>query len=136
VTQVSFAFVADPELILVLERLAKPIALGPDRVFFHQGDAPAGVYLLRKGTATMTSQSNDAAGMSIKVGAGSLLGLPAVIATKPYSMTAQAMQGAELSVVSCQDFVDLMQTTPLLSFHVLKVLAEEVRFARQSLARP
>jgi hypothetical protein len=53
-TQVSSAFVADPELTKELERLSKPIALGLDRVLFHQGDAPTGVYILSKGAATLT----------------------------------------------------------------------------------
>ena len=133
-TQVSSAFVADPELILELERRAKPITLGPDRVLFRQGDAPTGVYILKKGMATLTNRSEDEAILSVRVGAGSLLGLPAVIATKPYTLTAEALEGAELSLVTCEDFVDLMQTTPLLSFRVLQVLAEEVRFARESFA--
>jgi hypothetical protein len=38
-----------------------------------------------------------------------------------------------MSVVSCEDFVDLMQE-PHLAFQVLKVLAEEVRFARETLS--
>jgi CRP-like cAMP-binding protein len=133
-THVSSAFVADPELILELERRAKPIILSPDCVLFRQGDAPTGVYILRKGTAALTSQSEDETILSVMVGAGSLLGLPAVIATKPYTLTAEAQQGAEISLVTCADFVDLMQTTPLLSFHVLRVLSEEVRFARKTLA--
>src|SRR5208283_4950825 len=128
-SQVSTSFVGDSELIRELEKCAKPISLGPDRILFHQGDDPTGVYLLRKGSATLTSRSGDEAILSVLVGAGSLLGLPAVIATKPYTLTAEALQGAELSLVTCEDFVDLMQTTPLLSFHVLQVLAEEVRFA-------
>ena len=43
------------------------------------------------------------------------------------------MDGAELNLVTREDFVSLMQTEPVLSFQVLKVLAEEVRFARESL---
>jgi CRP-like cAMP-binding protein len=70
------------------------------------------------------------------VGAGSLLGLPAVIGAKPYSLTAEALEGAELSLLTREDFIDLMQTDPLLSFQVLRVLAEEVRFARESLLHP
>lgn len=131
-TRVSSAFVADPELTQELERRSKPITLGSDRVLFHQGDAPTGVYLLRKGAATLTSRLDDEAILSVRAGAGSLLGLPAVIGAKPYSLTAEALEGAELSLVTREDFVDLMQTEPLLSFQVLKVLAEEVRFARES----
>jgi CRP/FNR family transcriptional regulator len=134
--QVSSAFVADPELTQELERRSKPISLGSDRVLFHQGDAPSGVYILRKGAATLTRRFDDEAILSVQVGAGSLLGLPGVIGSKPYSLTAEAMEGAEVSLVTREDFVDLMQTEPLLSFQVLKVLAEEVRFARESLSHP
>ena len=132
--QTSSAFVADPELIQELEKRSKPVLLGPNRILFRQGEAPVGVYLLRTGEALLTSRTNDAAILSVHVGAGSLLGLPAVIATKPYTMTAEAMQDAELSLVSSRDFLNLMQTEPLLSFRVLQVLAAEVRFARETLA--
>jgi CRP/FNR family transcriptional regulator len=135
-TQVSSAFVADLELNQELEKRSKPISLGTDRVLFHQGDAPTGVYLLRKGAATLTRQLSDEAIFSVQVGAGSLLGLPAVIGAKPYSLTAEALEGAELSLLTREDFIDLMQTDPLLSFQVLMVLAEEVRFARELLLHP
>lgn len=131
-TQASSAFVADPELIQELEKLAKPVPLGPDRVLFRQGNAPDGVYLLRKGTAALTSRSNDEAILSVQVGAGSLLGLPAVIANKPYTLTAEALEGAELGLVRCEDFVELMRREPSLSFLVLRVLAAEIRFARET----
>lgn len=134
VTQVSTAFLADPELIQELEKRAKPIAPGPDRVLFREGDAPVGVYILSKGTARLTNQSDGEVTFSIRAGAGSLLGLPAVIGTKPYTLTAEALDGAELSLVTSEDFVDLMQTEPALSFRVLQVLAAEVRFARESLS--
>jgi len=134
-SQVSSAFVADPELILELEKRAKPITIGADRVLFRQGDAPTGVYILRKGTATLTSRSDDGAILSVILGAGSLLGLPAVIAGKPYTLTAEVMQGTEISLVTCEDFVYLVQTEPSLPFLLLQVLAAEVRFARETLAQ-
>ena len=133
-TLISSAFVADPELTQELEKRSTPIVLGPDRVLFLQGDAPTGVYILRKGVATLTSRLDGETILSVRAGAGSLLGLPAVIGTKPYTLTAEALDGAELSLVTRAEFVDLMQTKPLLSFQVLKVLAEEVRFARHSLS--
>lgn len=133
-SRVSTSFVADSELIQELEKIARPISLAPDHILFHQGDAPIGVYLLRKGTARLTSRSDGEAIFNVKVGAGSLLGLPAVVGMKPYSLTAEALEGAELTVVSCDDFVGLIQTEPSLPFRLLQVLAAEVRFARESLA--
>ena len=133
--QVSSAFVADPDLIEQLEKRAEPVAFGQDRVLFHQGDAPKGVYILRRGSAILTNMSDGDALLSVEAGQGSLLGVPAVVGSKPYSLTAEAVDGAEVSVLTCDDFVHLMHTEPTLSFRVLQVLAEEVRFAREALAQ-
>jgi CRP-like cAMP-binding protein len=133
--QVSSAFVADSELVGELEKRATPVAVSGDRVLFHQGDAPTGVYILSKGSAKLTSITDGDPLLSIQTGAGSLLGVPAVVGTKPYTLTAEALEGAEVSVLSCEDFVHLMHTEPALSFRVLQVLAAEVRFARESLAQ-
>ena len=132
--QLSSAFVADRDLLEELERRSQPIALGEDRVLFRQGDAPTGVYIVRRGSALLTSGSNGETVLSVEAGIGSLLGVPAVIASKTYSLTAEALEGAELSVMSREDFVDLMQTEPHFAFEVLKVLAAEVRFARETLS--
>lgn len=110
------------------------MAVAADRVLFRQGAEPKGVYLVTKGAATLTSQSSGDAILRIRAGVGSLLGVPAVIGAKPYSLTAEAIEGAEISLLSCEDFVKLMQTEPALAFRVLQVLAEEVRFARESLS--
>lgn len=134
VPQASTAFVADPELIAELERRATPIQLDSERVLFQQGEEPKAVYLVRKGAATLTSRSDGDAVLRVQAGEGSLLGVPAVVGGKPYSLTAEAGEGAEISSVSREDFVHLMQTEPVLAFRVLQVLAEEVRFARESLS--
>ena len=133
-SQISSSFVADPELFQELKSRAKAITLGPDRILFRQGDAPTGVYLLRKGTARLTSRSDGEEIFDVKVGAGSLLGLPAVIGMKPYSLTAEVLEGTELSMLTCEDFVNLMQMEPSMPFRLLQVLAAEVRFARETLA--
>ena len=129
------AFVAVPELIQALDRYSSAIKCGEDRVLFHQGDAPAGLYILNTGDATlsMTSLSGDSV-VSIQAAAGSLLGLPSLIGNQPYTLTAIAHNGARLSYVTRDDFTMLMQAEPFLSLKILQVLAAEVRSARQALA--
>jgi len=134
VAQVSSAFLADPELIEELQKQATPVALDSGNVLFRQGEAPTGVYIVRKGSAKLMSRSDGDVVLNLEAGAGSLLGVPAVIGSKPYSLTAEAIDGAEVSVVKCEDFVHLMHTDPQLSFRVLRVLAEEVRYAREALS--
>ena len=133
-TQTSSAFEAGPELLRDLERRARPIDLEENRILFRQGEAARGVYLVRKGMARLTRQSGNEFLLVVEAGPGSLLGVPAVIGSKPYSLTAEAMEGAELSLLPAEYFVYLMHTEPMLSFRVLKVLAEEVRFARDAFA--
>jgi len=128
------AFVADPELIKALDRHALPIVCGEDRILFHQGDAPNGLYILNTGSATlsMTTPGGDSI-VSMQAATGSLLGLPGVISNQPYTLTAVAHNGARLSYVCRGDFTALMQTEPLLSLKILQVLAAEVSSARRAL---
>jgi len=132
VSKLSTAFVADHELIEALQQRARSVDLGSNRIVFRQGDAPIGVFILTKGTARLTIRSEGKEVLTARVGAGSLLGVPAVIGAKPYSLTAEAAKGAELSLLTAEYFVHLMHTEPELSFRLLQVLAAEVRFARES----
>jgi CRP-like cAMP-binding protein len=128
------AFVADRELIQALEAHSHTIQCDVDRVLFRQGDAPVGLYILRKGEATLTMES--AAGevvMRMQTAAGALLGLPGLIGNEPYSLTAVAGRGAELGFVPRDDFSGLTIKEPQLSLKVLQVLAAEVRSARQAI---
>jgi CRP-like cAMP-binding protein len=127
------AFVADSTLLDALEQRAESVECVHDRVLFHQGDSPVGVYILRRGAATLTMQS--AAGgevMRIQAAPGSLLGLPGLIGNEPYSLTAVAESGSEVGFVAFEDFSALLLAEPQMSFKVLEVLAAEVRTARQA----
>jgi CRP-like cAMP-binding protein len=81
----------------------------------------------------MTSRSGDQV-MSIPVSAGSLLGLPAILGDQPYSLTAMVFKGAQLSLVTRDDFSLLMLNEPSLSLSLLRVLAAEVRSARLAIS--
>lgn len=131
----SSAFIADRELIEALEKLSAPIVCEEDRILFKQGESPNGLFILRAGSATLTMQSpaGDEV-MCVSTSAGSLLGLPGLIGNEPYTLTAKAVQGAELSFVTREEFSRLMLTEPSLSLRVLRVLAAEVRTARKAIS--
>jgi CRP-like cAMP-binding protein len=71
--------------------------------------------------------------ISLQTTAGSILGLPALIGNEPYTLTAIAHSGAQLSFVSRDDYAALMQANPLLPLKVLRVLAAEVHSARNAM---
>lgn len=132
--QDASAFVADRELIQTLEKRSQLVFCGEDLVLFRQGEAPNGLYILRSGEATlvMRSESGEEV-MCLRVAASSLIGLPAIVGNKPYTLTATARQGAEVKFVTRVDYEDLIRAEPSLCFKLLEVLAAEVRAARNAL---
>lgn len=131
----SSAFVAERELIEALERRSSTIVCTEAKRLFTQGGNPKGLYILRKGAATMSMESpTGGVLMSLSMTPGSLLGLPALIGNEPYTMTATAEKNAEFGFVTREDFNSMMLTDPTLAVRVLRVLAAEVRTARHAIS--
>lgn len=130
------AFLADPELIQALEKRATTVPCVEDRVLFRRGDAPVGIFILRAGEAAISMVSDsDTLDLSCLATAGSLLGLPGVIADQPYSLTAIARKGADVGFVSKDEFNALMQSEKSLMVKILQLLAAEVRSARLAITQ-
>jgi CRP-like cAMP-binding protein len=125
------SFSADQRLIDALLERSRPVSCGEGRILFSQGDAPIGLYLVERGEAAlvMTSALGQVA-MCFHAGAGSVLGLPAVLGDQPYSLTAMADKDSEIRFVDRSDFEELMRAEPNLYPYVLQVLSAEVRSAR------
>ena len=135
VKKMSTAFVADNEVLEALEKHSCPISLPDNRILFRQGDPAVGLYILKSGRATLTMRS--AGGkivMRVEAATGSLLGLPGMLGNVPYTLTAEAMDGSELSFLSHAEFYEMIRSDPQLALKLLQVLAAEVRSARQVLS--
>jgi CRP-like cAMP-binding protein len=131
----SSAFVAEPDLIQSLRQRAFPVDCREDRELFHQGDDPTGLFILNSGEATMFLE--DANGVPVAMAhmvPGALLGLPALVGDKPYSMTAVAKAGARVGFITRNTFSALMLSDPLLSLMILRVMAAELHSARIAIA--
>jgi CRP-like cAMP-binding protein len=130
------AFLADSDLIQALEKRATLIPCNEDRVLFNQGDPPVGLYILSHGEAVVSMDAGlDVVPFSCVAIAGSLLGLPGLIANQPYSLTVVARKGASVGFISNEEFSSLMQTELPLMAKVLQVLAAEVRSARLAITQ-
>ena len=128
------AFLADPELIRALSGRATTFVCQANRVLFQQNDPAVGLYILHEGVVTlsMASERGDPI-FTVQAKGGSLLGLPGLVGNQPYSLTAVAHPGAQVSFLARAKFDALMQSDPALSFNILQILAAEVRSARQAL---
>jgi CRP-like cAMP-binding protein len=135
----SSAFVADPEFIHTLQLLGTSVPCDQDRVIFRQGDTPAGVYILLKGAASLSTElvsqhsvATDRFVITVETSAGAVLGLPGVLGSAENSVTAIVHSGAQLGFIARDDFASAMKADPLLSLKVLQALAKEVGCARQA----
>jgi CRP-like cAMP-binding protein len=128
------AFVAGHELVDALSQHASPVVCNGDRVLFNQGDAPDGLYIFHAGEVklSMESPGGDVV-MNMPAMEGSLLGLPGLIGNMPYSLSALARAGSNISYLNRNDLNALMLSKPAVSVGILRVLAAEVRTARMAL---
>jgi CRP-like cAMP-binding protein len=111
------------------------ISCDKGRILFSQGDAPVGLYLVERGeVALVMTSATGLVATCFHSGPGSVLGLPAVVADLPYSLTAIADKGSEIRFVAGSDFEELMRAELELYVYVLQVLAAEVRSARMAAA--
>ena len=127
-------YVVGEELAAELAKRSSPISVQANDVLFREGDAPKGLYLLRKGYVDLTMHSGNQVIVCARAGAGSVLGLPSTADDKPYSMTATVCQDAEIEYLSSKDFHQLIESRPELYLNVVQILAAEVRSVRKALA--
>ena len=128
----SMETILDREL---LERIVSQSAaiIPQGGILFRQGEPADCLYFVKSGEASLTMQAGGK-DVKIRAGQGSLLGIPAIVGNQPYSMTGRASSDAEIFRLSSVVFSDLMKTEPKMQQAVLRILAGEVRVARQALS--
>jgi len=128
------SFIADCTLLQALEAHSTLVPCCCDVVLFRQGEMSTGIFIVRSGSASLLMKAENGVEVAhITVTAGSILGLPAIVSKEPYTLSAMANKGSEVSFVELEAFEGVMQEQPSLLPKVLEVLAAEVRSARLAL---
>ena len=121
---------ADCELADAIEALSNLRQIPAKRILFRQGQPPSRLFLLKAGEVVLTSKLADKSVLGFRAVHGSLIGLPAIAGSRPYSMTATVTKNSDLHAISISTFREIVGSNPRLSFRVLEILAAEVRSAR------
>jgi CRP-like cAMP-binding protein len=112
-----------------------PLDCSEGHRLFNQGDDPSGLFALHSGDATMVLESHSGVQVArIPMPPASILGLPALVSDKPYSMSVVAKRGATVGFVNRNDFSALMLTEPVLALMMVRVLATELRDTRAAIS--
>lgn len=123
-------FAVSPQLCLQLERVGDRESMPAGSLLFRKGNKNRGVFLVLSGRFALSS-GEDPTRITRIAEKGSLLGLPATVRNRSYSLTAEATTNAEVCVIPAELFRKMLSTNTLLGMTVVSMLAEEVSILRR-----
>ncbi|HXY14490.1 MAG TPA: Crp/Fnr family transcriptional regulator [Terriglobales bacterium] len=99
-------------------------------VVFLEGQDARGVYVLCQGRAKLTTTNADGKSMILKIAEpGTILGLHACISRKPYEVTVETLQPAQLAFIRREDFLHFLNQHPDACLHAAQHLARDCQSA-------
>lgn len=123
-------FMASPELCEALKSIGTILSVSSGEILFRKGDATKGVFLVLSGRVAL-SAGDDPVRITRIAEKGSILGLPATVRNKPYSLTAETVTECQLCRVTPEPFRELLSQNPAFGMSVIAMLAEEVSVLRK-----
>lgn len=120
-----FEGLPDDELAYLEERMvATKIKKG--QTLFLEGSRPTGIFYLKKGKIKKYKTNREGKEQIIYIcSIGELLGYPALLSEEPYSDSAAAIEDSIVGVISKNDFLDLLESSKVLSKKLLVNLSHE-----------
>jgi CRP-like cAMP-binding protein len=95
-------------------------------ILFRRGQAPVGIFLVISGAVRLDFGVDISNTLNRVYGPGALLGLPATLTSRNYSMTATVTDDAELGFLSADSFKSLLREQPQLCRQLLDILSAQV----------
>jgi CRP/FNR family transcriptional regulator, cyclic AMP receptor protein len=123
------------ELQTELESLATIVFKPAGSLLFQRGDETSGVFLIRSGRISLALDYEIPVYPARILGPGALIGLPATVSGKPYSLTAKVVEDSELGFVPRAQVLECLKKNPLLCFQVMDILSDEIADVRSAFER-
>jgi CRP-like cAMP-binding protein len=121
------------DLRAALGRLGVGITKHRGERLFEQGKVATGIYLIRRGRVALLVEKSDKRACTQVVGAGALIGLPAVMASNRFSVTAEVLDDCDLVFIPRGIVVKTLSHSTELCIQALDVLGREVQEMRRVL---
>ena len=115
-----------------LDRVASNVTLRKGTALFRCGDILSGVFVVRKGSVTLSVDNEASIYPPQTVGAGAIVGLPATL-TGHYSLTALVTEDAELGFVPGPAVTQMLEISPELCMIAMRLMSEEIARVRSAL---
>jgi CRP/FNR family cyclic AMP-dependent transcriptional regulator len=99
-------------------------------VLFQEGRLPRGIFLLCDGRAKLSVCSETGKRLMVRVaGPGEVLGLSATMSGKPYEITAEVLDGAQIAFVKRKDLLKFLRDHSDACMQVVHLLSHDLHIA-------
>jgi hypothetical protein len=130
-------FPVDHQLAAQVACLGRSIVVAKGTPLFKQGGEPLAVYVLQSGAARLTlADKRGIPRLKLTAAAGTILGLPAVFANLPYSLSAELTDASDVVVISSGLLLDAARQDGKFCLRLLRLLGEEVHAVRRLIPSP
>jgi CRP-like cAMP-binding protein len=125
-------FAVHPDhLHAALEERCERVRKSRSTVLFRRGEKAFGMFLVLRGTVSLDFGVDSSAKLASAYGPGALVGLPATLTGRNYSMTATVTDDAELGFLTSLAVNSLLRQRPDLCQQLLTILGEKISQTRQ-----
>jgi len=101
---------------------------------FVEGEQPRGVFILCTGRAKLTTSSTEGKTLIVKIAeAGEVLGISATILGKPYEVSAETIEPAQLNFIKRDDFLRFLNSNAEICMHTAQQLSEKYQSAQREI---
>jgi CRP-like cAMP-binding protein len=94
---------------------------------FIEGSSPRGVYCINDGMVKIFKRGDEGKEQIIRIAkSGEIVGFKSLFNEVPYQVTAETLEESNICFIGKDDFLDMMDTNPLLRKAVIKELSHEL----------
>ena len=99
---------------------------------FVEGESPRGVFILCSGRAKLTTSSTEGKTLILRIaGPGEILGVSAAILGKPYEVSAETMEPAQVNFIRHTDFLAILRSYPDVCMRAAEQLSTKYQQAQR-----
>ena len=103
-------------------------------VLFVEGEAPRGVFVICSGRVKLTTSSSQGRTLIVKVAEpGEVLGVSGAILGRPYELSAETIEPAQLNFIRREDFLRLLNAHTEACLHTAQQLSEKYHSAQREI---
>jgi CRP/FNR family cyclic AMP-dependent transcriptional regulator len=103
-------------------------------LLFVEGEQPRGVFIVCSGRVKLTTSSTEGKTLIVKIAEpGEVLGASATILGRPYEVSAQTLEPAQVNFVRREDFMTFLTQFPEACMHTAQQLSEKYHSAQREI---